>query len=107
MGFFDSLKCCAQSTRGANQRARSAQRPPDAAATVDELETPPAFLWNSIEDVGEQSKQVSLEAMHVGVRYYSEDGRHFVRDTEGNLVVSRPGERNESTVVSHFDEAFQ
>jgi hypothetical protein len=100
MGFLDSLQCCA-SRPGRSSRGR--QHPRAGLAAGDAEAPPPAVVWESIAEVGELAKQVQITAIHTGVRYYSEDGRHLVMDSEGNLALSRPSD-HEGTVVSHFDQ---
>ncbi len=104
MGFLESMKCCATrpAPRGRPRRGRQTAQ----AATADggtEEGPAPAVVWESIAEVGQLTKQVPIAAIRSGVRYYSEDGRHLVMDSDGNLVVSRPSD-HEGTVTSHFDQ---
>ena len=56
-----------------------------------------------MDQIGQPSHQVPISAVQVGVRYYSEDGRHFVLDSEGNLVAVRL-DGHEGATVNTFDQ---
>lgn len=101
MGFVDSFKCC--SSRPGAQPTRRPRRPLAAGPGAEAGGAPPAFVWLTIDEVGQEIKRVPIGEMRPGTRYYSEDGRHFAKDSEGNLAISRPGD-NEGAVISEFDQ---
>lgn len=101
MGFLNSFNCCSSRPAGARPAARRPRGP--LAPGRAEAGAPPAFLWLTIDEVGQQSKRVPIGEIRPGTRYYSEDGRHFAKDSEGNLTISRPGD-NEGAVISDFDQ---
>ena len=106
MGFLDSLGCCASRPVRPRKQANRARGSGGGgggggASTVVDAALP-AFVWSTADVVGDEATRTPMAEIQVGTRYFSEDGRHFVKDSEGNLVVTRPSERGESVLA--FDE---
>lgn len=93
MGLFDA--CCSAPKRRVPKNSTSVTAPPPVDL--------PQAVWSAAEQVGDEALSTPVAELRPGVRFYGEDGRHFVKDTDGNLVVTQPGEAS-AAVVEGFDD---